>query len=241
MPAKTIVITGATDGLGRQVALALAADGHRLILHGRRPEALARLREEVAASSGADPATVRADLSSLADVRTLPEQITGVTDRVDVLVNNAGVGPGDRTGPRRPLTVDGNELCLAVNYLAAFDLTHRLLPVISTDGGRIVNVASLGQAPIQFDDLALQDHRDDWWLPYNQSKLALITWGFTLADRLDRVTVNSLHPGTYMPTKMVQDLGITPVHTVESGVAATLRMITDPSLDMITGLFYDQL
>jgi NAD(P)-dependent dehydrogenase (short-subunit alcohol dehydrogenase family) len=241
MPAKTIVITGATDGLGRQVALALAADGHRLILHGRRPEALARLRDEVAAGGGADPATVRADLSSLADVRTLPEQITGVTDRVDVLVNNAGVGPGDRTGPRRPLTVDGNELCFAVNYLAAFDLTHRLLPVISTDGGRIVNVASLGQAPIQFDDLALQDHRDDWWLPYNQSKLALITWGFTLADRLDRVTVNSLHPGTYMPTKMVQDLGITPVHTVESGVAATLRMIMDPSLDLITGRFYDQL
>jgi NAD(P)-dependent dehydrogenase (short-subunit alcohol dehydrogenase family) len=241
MPAKTIVITGATDGLGRQVALALAADGHRLILHGRRPEALARLRDEVAAGGGADPVTVRADLSSLADVRTLPEQITGVTDRVDVLVNNAGVGPGDRTGPRRPLTVDGNELCFAVNYLAAFDLTHRLLPVISTDGGRIVNVASLGQAPIQFDDLALQDHRDDWWLPYNQSKLALITWGFTLADRLDRVTVNSLHPGTYMPTKMVQDLGITPVHTVESGVAATLRMIMDPSLDLITGRFYDQL
>ena len=157
----------------------------------------------MAAAGGPDPATVLADLSSLAEVRTLPGQIAEVTDRVDVLVNNAGVGPGDRTGPRRPLTVDGNELCFGVNYLAAFDLTHRLLPMISTDGGRIVNVASLGQAPIHFDDLALEDHLDDWWLPYNQSKLAMITWGFTLADRLDRVTVNSVHPGTYMPTKMV--------------------------------------
>ena len=107
MPAKTIVITGATDGLGREVALALAADGHRLILHGRRPEALRNLRGEVAAAGGSDPATVEADLSSLAEVRTLPEQIARVADRVDVLVNNAGVGPGDRNGPRRPLTVDG--------------------------------------------------------------------------------------------------------------------------------------
>ena len=83
--------------------------------------------------------------------------------------------------------------------------------------------------------------QDDWWLPYNQSKLAMITWGFTLADRLDRVTVNSLHPGTYMPTKMVLDKGIPPVHTVASGVEATTRMIMDPALDMITGRFYDQL
>ena len=82
----------------------------------------------MAAAGGADPATVLADLSSLAEVRTLPGQIAELTDRVDVLVNNAGVGPGDRHGPRRPLTVDGNELCFAVNYLAAFDLTHRLLP-----------------------------------------------------------------------------------------------------------------
>ena len=241
MPAKTIVITGATDGLGREVALALAAEGQRLILHGRRPDALAALRDEVAAAGGVDPATVLADLSDLAEVRTLPGQIAEVTDRVDVLVNNAGVGPGDQDGPRRPLTADGNELCFAVNYLAAFDLTHRLLPVISTDGGRIVNVASLGQSPIQFDDLALEDHQDDWWLPYNQSKLAMIIWGFTLAERLERVTVNSLHPGTYMPTKMVLDKGIPPVHTVASGVEATTRMIMDPALDMITGRFYDQL
>lgn len=241
MPATTIVITGATDGLGREVALALAADGHRLILHGRRPEALRTLRDEVAAAGGADPATVQADLSSLAEVRTMPEQIARVTDRVDVLVNNAGVGPGDRNGPPRPLTVDGNELCFAVNYLAAFDLTHRLLPMIATGGGRIVNVASLGQSPIRFDDLALRGDHDDWWLPYNQSKLAMITWGFTLADRLDTVTVNSLHPGTYMPTKMVLDKGIPPVHTIESGVEATTRLITDPALRMITGRFYDQL
>jgi NAD(P)-dependent dehydrogenase (short-subunit alcohol dehydrogenase family) len=241
MPVKTIVITGATDGLGREVALALAAGGHRLILHGRRPEALAALREEVAAAGGSDPATALADLSSLAEVRRLPDQIAEVAERVDVLVNNAGVGPGDRKGPRRPLTVDGNELCFAVNYLAAFDLTHRLLPMISTDGGRVVNVASLGQSPIQFDDLALEEHLDDWWLPYNQSKLAMITWGFTLADRLDQVTVNSLHPGTFLPTKMVLDNGIPPVHTMESGVEATTRLIMDPALDGVSGRFYDQL
>ena len=101
----------------------------------------------MAAAGGSDPATVLADLSSLAEVRVCPTRSPRSAERVDVLVNNAGVGPGDRTGPRRPLTVDGNELCFAVNYLAAFDLTHRLLPMISTDGGRVVNVASLGQSP----------------------------------------------------------------------------------------------
>lgn len=239
MAAKTIVLTGATDGLGREVALALAAEGHRLILHGRRPEALRAVRDEVAAAGGVDPATVEADLAELAQVRTLPEQIARVADRVDVLVNNAGVGPGESGQPAR-LTVDGNELCFAVNYLAAFDLTHRLLPMIPTDGGRVVNVASLGQAPIQFDDLTLAGDHDPW-LQYNQSKLAMITWGFTLAERLDGVTVNSLHPGTFMPTKMVLDKGIPPVHTTASGVAATTRLITDPDLDGVTGRFYDQL
>ena len=238
MDPTTIVITGATDGLGRAVALELAAGGHRLILHGRRPDALAALRDEVAAAGGTDPAIVRADLSSLAEVHDLADQIRSFTDQVDVLVNNAGVGPGSASGPKRPLTVDGNELCFAVNYLAAFDLTHRLLPVISR---RVVNVASLGLAPIQFDDLALQGDHDDRWLPYNQSKLAMITWGFTLADRVDQVTVNSLHPGTYMPTKMVLDNEISPVHSLESGVEATTRLITDPALTRITGRFFDQL
>ncbi|HEU5486167.1 MAG TPA: SDR family NAD(P)-dependent oxidoreductase, partial [Microlunatus sp.] len=238
METKTIVITGATDGLGRAVALELAAEGHRLILHGRRPEALAEVRSAVAAAGGADPLTVRADLSSSAEVRDLAEQISACTDQVDVLVNNAGVGPaGPDQGPR-PLTVDGQDLCFAVNYLAAFDLTHRLLPSI---GGRVVNVASLGQAPIQFDDLALQRRYDDWWLPYNQSKLAMITWGFTLAERVHGITVNSLHPGTFMPTKMVLDAGIAPVHSVRSGVTATVRLITDPALDEVTGRFFDQL
>lgn len=239
MVTKTIVLTGATDGLGREVAKALAAQGHRLILHGRRPDALQEVRDEVAAAGGTDPATVQADLAELAQVRTLPEQIARVTDRVDVLVNNAGVGPGENGHPGR-LTVDGNELCFAVNYLAPFDLTHRLLPMITDDGGRVVNVASLGQAPIQFDDLTLAgDHEP--WLEYNQSKLAMIIWGFTLAERLDQVTVNSLHPGTFMPTKMVLDKGIPPMHTTASGVEATTRLITDHALEGITGRFYDQL
>lgn len=235
---KTIVITGATDGLGRAVALALAAEGHRLILHGRRRDALVAVAQEVAAAGGPDPATVRADLSVLAEVHTLPEQIAEHAERVDVLVNNAGVGGGEPDGTERRLSVDGHELRFAVNYLAAFDLTHRLLPRIA-DGGRVVNVASLGQAPIRFDDLTLA--RDyDGWLAYNQSKLAMITWGFSLADRVPRLSVNSLHPGTYMPTKMVLDNQIAQVHSLESGVQATTRLIADPALDGITGRFYDQ-
>ncbi|MDN5763118.1 MAG: SDR family NAD(P)-dependent oxidoreductase [Microlunatus sp.] len=236
---RTIVITGATDGLGRAVALSLAADGHRLILHGRRSEALAALADEVGATGTEKPAIVVADLSSLAEVHTLPDQIGAVTDHVDVLVNNAGVGGGEPDGHDRRLTVDGHELRFAVNYLAPFDLTHRLLPQI-TDGGRVVNVASLGQAPVRFDDLS-SEHGYDGWLAYNRSKLALITWGFTLAERQHRVSVNSLHPGTYMPTKMVLDNAISQIHTLKSGVEATTRLIVDPGLEGVTGRFYDRL
>ncbi len=115
----------------------------------------------------------------------------------------------------------------------------RSLPLLAP-GGRIVNVASLGQAPIQFDDLTLAQTYDGWYA-YGQSKLALIIWGFTLAERLDGITVNSLHPGTYMPTKMVLDNDIAEVDSLASGIIATTRLISAPGLDGVTGRFFDRL
>ncbi|MET1006225.1 MAG: SDR family NAD(P)-dependent oxidoreductase [Propionibacteriaceae bacterium] len=241
MPAPRVVfITGATDGLGRAVASDLAARGDRLILHGRRPDRLAAVAAEIAAETGSEPpATVTADLSRLTEVHTVSDQLAAVTDHLDVLVNNAGVGGARPDGTERTLTVDGHELRFAVNYLAPFDLTLRSLPLVAP-GGRIVNVASLGQSPVQFDDLTLS--RDyDGWTAYGQSKLALITWGLTLADKLDGITVNSLHPGTYMPTKMVLDNRIPEVDSLETGVEATTRLIRDPRLDGVTGRFFDRL
>jgi NAD(P)-dependent dehydrogenase (short-subunit alcohol dehydrogenase family) len=182
--------------------------------------------------------TVRADLSVLAEVHALADEVAGLTDRLDVLVNNAGVGYGDRT-----LTVDGNELRFAVNHLASFALTRRLLPLLTAGApARVVQVASLGQSPIDFDDLTLA-HDYSGTRAYGVSKLAMITAGLAFAARLPAsdVTVNSLHPGTYMPTKMVMDTIGYSIDTLETGVESVLHLVRDPALVGVTGRFYDRL
>lgn len=239
----TIVLTGATDGLGRAVAAELAGErGLRLILHGRDPQKLERLREELR-DHPSDVVTVRADLAEMAQVHQLADQIAGLTEHVTALVNNAGVGGGEPDGLTRRLTVDGNELRFAVNHLAAFCLTQRLLPQLERGApARVVHVASLGQASIDFDDLTLE-HGYDGMRAYCQSKLAMVTTGLALAQRLDpaRVTVNSLHPGTYMPTKMVmRSIGYS-IDSIETGVASTVRLISDQALAGVTGRFYDRM
>ena len=239
----TILITGATDGHGRALADRLAADGDRLILHGRNAERLQRAADEIANRHDADrPHTIIADLSELAQVRRLAADVRAQKDRLDVLVSNAGIGSGEPDGRSRRTSTDGYELRFAVNYLAGFLLTLELLPLLRASApARIVNVASLGQHPLDFEDLMLE-HGYDGTRAYGQSKLAQIMSGFELAERLpaEQVTVNSLHPATYMPTKMVlQELGH---HTdpLEDGVAATHRLVTDRTLEGVTGKFFNQ-
>jgi NAD(P)-dependent dehydrogenase (short-subunit alcohol dehydrogenase family) len=237
-PTRAIAITGATDGLGQALARRLAdRPDTLLILPGRSPERLGAVRRELEGGA-ARVVTVTADLAELAQVRGLADQIAAETDRLDVLVNNAGVAASGRR-----LTVDGNELTLGVNYLAPFLLTRELLPLLEAGApARVVNVASLGQAPLDLDDLSLARGYSDG-RAYGQSKLALVADGLTLAERLpaDRITVNSLHPGTYMPTKMVRESGVRPIDTLESGVEATLRLVEDPALAGVTGRFFDRL
>jgi NAD(P)-dependent dehydrogenase (short-subunit alcohol dehydrogenase family) len=240
--ARTILITGATDGLGRALAAGLAAEGAQLILHGRSREKLERLVEEIGPLGEQAPATVLADLADLKQVRDLSRQVSDVSDRLDVLVSNAGIGSGEPDGRARSLSADGYELRFAVNYLAGFDLTLRLLPLLAASGAaRIVNVASLGQHPIDFSDVMLE-HDYSGARAYAQSKLAQITAGFVLAERLaaPAITVNSLHPATYMPTKMVlEEIGHT-VDTLEEGEAATRRLVSDPGLANTTGRFFNR-
>lgn len=241
MTDRIIVITGATDGLGRALAVALAREPDTLILHGRNQARLDELAKELADT----PATVRtvlADLSELAQVRGLADSIAGITDRVTVLVNNAGVGGGEPDGEDRRVSADGYELRFAVNHLAAFALTQRLLPLLEQGApARVVNVASLGQVPIDFDDVFIERGYSGA-RAYRQSKLAMIATGFTLAEQLDpaRVTVNSLHPGTYMPTKMVLEWVGHSVDSLETGVDSTLRLVNDPALEGVTGQFFDR-
>ena len=239
---STILITGATDGLGRALASRLAADGHRLIIHGRSLDRLNAAADEIASDGAARPEIVVADLAELAQVRRLADEVGERTDRLDVFVSNAGIGSGEPDGRERRTSADGYELRFAVNYLAGFLLTCELLPFLQASApARIINVASLGQHPLDFDDLMLERGYDGT-RAYAQSKLAQIMSGFELADRLPagEVTVNSLHPSTYMPTKMVlQEIGHH-VDSLEDGVAATYRLVTDPALADTTGRFFDR-
>jgi NAD(P)-dependent dehydrogenase (short-subunit alcohol dehydrogenase family) len=237
-----ILVTGATDGLGRGVAERLAAGGATVLVHGRddaRGEAT--IRDIRDATGNERLRWYRADLASLADVRALAERVTADEPRLDALVNNAGIGttlPGDGA---RQVSADGYELRFQVNYLAHYLLTRLLLPLLERSApARIVNVSSAGQAPVDFDDVMLERHYEGY-LAYCRSKLAQIMFTVDLADELvDRgVTANALHPGTFMPTKIVTHAGVDPLTPLEQGVDATVVLATDPALGGVTGRYFD--
>ncbi|MFL5908708.1 MAG: SDR family oxidoreductase [Solirubrobacterales bacterium] len=236
MGEPTILITGATDGLGKGIAHELAPTGARLILHGRNEEKGQALLEELGPLAAGKLDWRRADLASLDQVRWLAGDLE-VEERLDVLVNNAGVGTA---GPREE-SEDGYEMTFAVNYLAPFVLTRQLLPLLKRSApSRIVNVSSAGQAPIDFDDVML-DRSYSGFQAYCQSKLALVMLTFDLAEELEGtgVTANCLHPGTYMPTNMVRAAGVDPVTPLEDGIAATMRLISSPEVADINGHYFD--
>lgn len=240
---RTILITGATDGLGRALAHRLAEDGATLILHGRDRNRLESTADGIRdAHRVPRPRTVLADLAELAQVRRLAADVRAATDRLDVLVSNAGVGGGEPDGRNRRTSLDGYELRFAVNYLAGFLLTAELLPLLRRSApARIVNVASIGQHPIDFDDIMLERGYTGM-RAYGQSKLAQIMSGFSVSERVPatEVTVNSLHPATFMPTKMVlAEIGHH-IDSLEDGVAATYRLVSDPALAGTTGRFFDR-
>ena len=244
---KVILVTGATDGLGRALAAELARAGATVLVHGRDPGRIAdTIKEVTAVAAEADDGTAsdrvrgyQADLSGLAGVRELAGQVIAAEPRLDVLVNNAGIGGDVPGGGARQESADGYELRFAVNYLATYALTRLLLPLLRASApSRIVNVASVGQQAIDFSDVMLTKDYNGM-RAYRQSKLAQILFTFDLAAELDAdgVTVNALHPATFMPTKIVSS----PISTVAQGVEATMRLITAPDAETGTGRFYNSL
>jgi NAD(P)-dependent dehydrogenase (short-subunit alcohol dehydrogenase family) len=229
----TVLVTGATDGLGRGLATRLAGEGATVLAHARSEERGRQAIGELLDGPG-DVRLVVGDLASLAAVRSLADQ---VPDRLDVLVNNAGIG---FAGPRAQSS-DGYELRFAVNYLAGFLLASLLRDRLAAAApARIGNVASLGQQAIDFDDVMLEDGYDGA-RAYCQSKLAQIMHAFDLAEELEGqgVTATALHPATFMATKMVTDAGVTPLSTVEEGLQATWRLVADPALEGVTSVFFN--
>ena len=239
----TVLITGATDGLGRSVAADLARRGAAVLVHGRSRERGERAVAEIRAETGNDRVALHlADLADLRQVSALADEIKQAHPELDVLVNNAGIGSGLPDGRVRQESRDGYELRFAVNYLAGFLLTQRLLPLLRRSApARIVNVASIGQHPIDFDDPMLTRYYSGD-RAYGQSKLAQIMYTIELAKRVpaEEITANSLHPGTYMPTKIVlEEIGRS-VDSLETGTAATVLLATDPALEGVSGKFFDR-
>jgi NAD(P)-dependent dehydrogenase (short-subunit alcohol dehydrogenase family) len=237
MDGKTVLITGSTDGVGRYVAAKLAVAGAKVLIHGRDADRARALEQEIRRAGGAPPSFYQADLSSLAETATLAHAIRGECKQLDVFVSNAGIGSMNG-GPERQTSQDGHELRFAVNYLAGFMLAYCLLPQLKAAApSRIVNVASLGQHPIDFEDVMIMKNYSGS-RAYAQSMFTL-----DLAEELkgSGVTVNALHPATYMNTTMVRAGGIAPISTVEEGGEAILHLVSGDDVAGKSGLFFNGL
>jgi branched-chain amino acid transport system substrate-binding protein len=241
-----VLITGATDGLGRALALSLGQRGAHVLVHGRNPERGAEVVAEIEASGAGSARFFQADFTSLAAVADLADQVRAHTDVLHLLVNNAGVGPG-ASGDPRTLTPDGEELRFQVNYLASYLLTRELLPLLEAGaaGARgaaagagagagasvpalILNVTSRNQQALDFEDLAMEGTYSGS-LAYGRSKLAQILMTIDLAEALAPRGIHTLavHPAPAMDTELVRATGGTPQSSVADGLRSlehALRM-----------------
>ena len=230
-----ILVTGATNGLGREVAIRLAAGGAHVILHGRDSARGAEVLREIEQAGKGSARFYAADFASPAQIRQFAETILRDYSRLDVLVNNAGIGtvPADRQ-----LTAEGHEVRFQVNYLSGFLLTRLLLPrLLASAPSRVVNVSSLSASPVDFDDVMIAKSFSPM-RAYGQSKLAQVMYTIDLAEELKGkgITVNALHPATLMPTGMVAKAGYPVRSTIDEGAKAVLQLVLAPNLG--TGQFF---
>jgi NAD(P)-dependent dehydrogenase (short-subunit alcohol dehydrogenase family) len=237
MPDPLILVTGATDGIGRQTALELLRRGARVVVHGRTSAKAAATCEALRKESASDrlePA--HGDLSSMAEVKGLAERLLARHDRLDVLINNAGVFLHERK-----VTADGHESTFAVNHLAPFLLTHLLLPALGkSDAARVVTVSSIAhnRGRIDFDDLGSARYYHGY-TAYASSKLANVLFAYELARRLGGapITSNALHPGV-ITTKLLRTGFGTGGGSLEQGAATSVKLALDPKLARATGKYF---
>jgi NAD(P)-dependent dehydrogenase (short-subunit alcohol dehydrogenase family) len=236
---QTVMITGSTDGLGRAVAFDLAEKGYSLILHGRNENKGKDLVAEIIKETGnTDLFYYNADFAHIDQIKQLAQTVIQHHKELNVLINNAGLG----VESQRRVSADGYEMIFQVDYLSTYILTKLLTPLLESSApSRVVNVASAGQAPLNFADPLLEKHWDGVQ-SYCQAKLAQIAlaveWGSSLLQK--GVTINALHPASYMPTKIVTHM-FRPQSTVEDGVASVVNLVTNPSLNKVSGKYFNRL
>lgn len=233
-----VLVTGATDGIGRETALAIARRGARVIPHGRSAERLSPLSAELATASGSAPLEpLVLDLARLADVREAGRVLDARGVKVDVLVNNAGVFM------REPLLdEEGLELTFKVNHLAPFALTHALLRSAAGAGlARVVNVSSVAhtRGDLRLDDLSFTRRGFDGYATYAASKLANVLFSSELARRLGKApTVNSLHPGVVGTKLLKEGFGMGGRDSLADGARTSVRLALDEDVATTTGAYF---
>lgn len=198
---KTIVITGSTDGIGKLAAIQLAKDKHEIVLHGRNSEKLLKTIAEIKTlSSNENISGVIADLSDVASIQKMIRDLTNTYSKIDVLINNAGVFKSQVRSNNK-----GLDLRFAVNYLAPYLLTQRLIPLLKKSSApRVINLGSAAQASVSFEALKGQESLSEQEA-YAQSKLALTMWSFDLAQESKFLNVIAVNPGSLLNTRMVQE------------------------------------
>lgn len=232
---KTVLVTGSTDGLGRELARSLAAQGAFVIVHGRNAERGKTLVDEIMKAGKGKATFIAADFASLGAVRDFADRVARAHPKLDLLVNNAGVSfPASQP---RQVSADGHELQFAVNYLAGWVLVNRLRPNLAAAApSRVVNISSGSAAAIDWDDVMLEKPGAHG-RGYGQSKLAQVSMTVELAPAFLKqgITMIALHPATMMDTTMVRGLG-TPQTTVAEGRDHVMSLINAPTLE--AGAFY---
>ena len=247
MKGKTVLVTGATNGIGKETARGLARLGARVIIVGRDAEKSARVVREIQTDTGnSNVEALLADLTLQADVRQLAEQVNAKLSRLDVLVNNAGT-----IYMKREVTSEGIEKTWALNHLAYFLLTDLLLPLLKDSApARIVNVSSSGHrgGKIDFDDIMMEKNYRGF-ARYNATKLANVLFTRELAKRLrgTGVTVNAVHPG-FVPAAFTRgtDFGSQMfllftrpfAKTLTEGAATSLYVATSHEIEGVTGRYF---
>ena len=236
MKDKIVLVTGATDGIGKQTALELAQLGARVLAHGRSAERCRAVVEEIKQRTGNEADYLVADFASLQQVRAMAAEVKAKHDRLRVLVHNAGVLMRERR-----LTGDGLETTFAVNHLAPFLLTHLLLDLLKASAPARIVVVSSGthqSAKVDFGNLQ-GEKRYDGYAAYALSKLGNVLFAYELAERLagTGVTVNCLHPGV-IATKLLRAGWGGRGNGLAEGAETLVYLASSPEVENVTGKYF---
>jgi len=233
---KTILITGSTDGIGLETARTLVSMGHNLLIHGRNPAKLEEVEKSL--SETADGGSIEAyvaDLSRMSDVEAFAKAVTERHDNLDALINNAGVFRTPKT-----TTPEGLDTRFAVNTIAPCLLTQRLMPLLGSSG-RVINLSSAAQSPVNFDALAGRIKLSDDLEAYAQSKLAITMWsrhlGLTLNENAPCFV--AVNPGSLLGTKMVREAFGMAGKDVRIGADILIRAALSDEFESVSGQYFD--